>query len=45
MKAYFAIHVARILCKYMPYCTEEFSDVIPEHLKHATVVLEINAWY
>lgn len=35
MKAYFAIHVARILCKYMPYFTEEFSDVIPEHLEHA----------
>ena len=35
MKAYFAIHVARTLCKYMPYFTEDFSDVIPEHLEHA----------
>ena len=35
MKAYFAIHVARTLCKYMPYFTEDFSDVIPKHLEHA----------
>ena len=34
MKAYFAIHVARTLCKYMSYFTEDFSDVIPEHLEH-----------
>ena len=30
----FAIHVARILCKYMPFFLEEFSDVIPENLEH-----------
>ena len=35
MKSSFAIHVARILCKYMPYFAENFSDVIPEHLEHS----------
>ena len=34
MKSSFAIHVARILCKYMPYFAKNFSDVIPEHLEH-----------
>ena len=34
MKSLFAIHVARIICKYMPFFAEDFIDVIPEHLKH-----------
>ena len=34
MKDFFAIHVARILCKYMPFFSEDFGDVIPEHLEH-----------
>lgn len=34
MKNLFAIHVARILCKYMPFFSEDFSDVIPENLEH-----------
>ena len=35
MKSKFSIHVARILCKYMPYFAENFGDAIPEHLKHS----------
>ena len=35
MKSFFAIHVARILCKYMPFFAEDFSDVIPKHLEHS----------
>ena len=31
---FFSIHVAKILCKYMPFFIEDFSDVIPEHLEH-----------
>lgn len=34
LKEYFAIHIARILCKYMPFFAEDFGDVIPEHLDH-----------
>ena len=34
MKRFFAIHVARILCKYMPFFSEDFGDVIPKHLDH-----------
>ena len=34
MKQFFAIHVARILCKHMPFFTEDFGDVIPEHIEH-----------
>ena len=34
LKEFFAIHVARILCKYMPFFVEDFGDVIPKHLDH-----------
>ena len=34
LKEFFAIHVARILCKHMPCFAEDFVDVIPEHLDH-----------
>ena len=31
---FFAIHVACILCKHMPFFSEDFGDVIPEHLDY-----------
>lgn len=34
MKKLFAIHVARIICKHMPFFSEDFGDVIPENLEH-----------
>ena len=34
LKEFFAIHIAHILCKYMPFFAEDFGDVIPEHLDH-----------
>ena len=34
MKQLFAIHIARILCKHMPFFSEDFGDVIPEHIDH-----------
>ena len=33
-KQLFAIHIACILCKYMPFFSEDFGDVIPEHIDH-----------
>ena len=34
LKQHFAIHVARILCKHMPFFSEDFGDVITEHIDH-----------
>lgn len=35
MKQLFALHVARILCKHMPFFSEDFGDAIPEHTEHS----------
>ena len=34
LKELFSVHVARILCKHMPFFAEDFGQVIPEHLDH-----------
>ena len=30
----FAIHVARVLSKHMPFFSEDFGDVVPDHIEH-----------
>ena len=33
----FAVHVGRIVCKYMPFFSENFRKVVPAHIQHPFV--------